>query len=114
MSNTNLHIWFQTKGKGLQARIQQMRRAVEELGLLHHFNYTNHTQGIEGLLVDNLMDVEFLLGDLSNVRTTTSLEFLLSAFHNMLNFLTHNLCVFHFIPGIVSSLIHLAVSPLLS
>ncbi|XP_050688069.1 endothelin-converting enzyme 2-like [Eriocheir sinensis] len=53
------------RGKGLQVRLLQMRQAVEGLGLMHHFNYTSLKP--EGLFVDNLMDTEFLLGDLYNI-----------------------------------------------
>ncbi|XP_045138123.1 membrane metallo-endopeptidase-like 1 isoform X2 [Portunus trituberculatus] len=52
------------KGKGLHARMVQMDLAVKELGLIHHFNYTTHKHGADALLVDDLIDTEFLLADL--------------------------------------------------
>ena len=57
---------MQGKGRGLKARLEQMDRALKELGLMHHFNYSD-TLSPEQLLVDNLMDTEFLLGDLHDV-----------------------------------------------
>lgn len=48
--------------------MEHMHLAVKELGLIHHFNYTTHKQGVEGLLVDDLMDTEFLLSDMFRVR----------------------------------------------
>ncbi|KAK8382210.1 hypothetical protein O3P69_015265 [Scylla paramamosain] len=60
------------EGTGLHARLAQMTRAVKELGLMHHFNNTNHKQGAEGQLVDSLMDTEFLLIDMSKALPSKS------------------------------------------
>lgn len=66
---SHLVVCMQGRGKGLQARILQMRQAVDGLDLWNHFNYTS--QGPDMLLDDNLMDTEFLLGDLYNVQISS-------------------------------------------